>query len=412
MERIIAALVPTGQFRVDASRDLKLPVSQLKSEIERVIAHDTVRFDGCRLLTLGVRRNPVDGRIVIVPVFRMLRDGQFTALVAECNKLMARDPTWAAAQVSAVDTYPGQADIVTDAPTPDPNVVLKRAIEALRLNPSLRGAWLTVDTDDQGFPGVAARLIVFQRTLDAGRFEEQSAAINQLARSLVPSGRFRIDAANDRKLPLSSLISEMRRVMDVDPAFAGCVIASVAYVPASTDAEQQFDLLLQGRVWKKAQVERIVELCGTLLAADPAWSATRAGVSVECDRTLAVVPPEPTIAARQYSDAMHHFWAGDYAGADQRLAMASLEDPANIVYRYWRVIGGLAAGDDVVAEDRLRQTIIGFDVRPGSVEHSAVMRSIYRIQGPLRMSLVAAERRAFTEASVNASTAARKGSPR
>lgn len=400
MDRIINELVPSGDFRVDASRDLQLPVSELKSSIQRLIARDQVRFDGCRLLAVSLRRNLVDGRIVLVPRLRVQRPGQFNALVAECNRLLDRSPEWRAAEVATVDTDPGQAQIMEDAPTPDPNVVLKRVVEALRSDPALKGAWLTVDTDDQGFPGVAARLIVFRRTLDEARVAQQSAAITKLVRSLVPDGRFRIETTSDRRLPLSSLVDEMRRVIDIEPAFAGCAIESAAYVPASTDAEQRFDILLQGRVWKDAQVDRIADLCGRLLTADPVWAETRAGVSVESARTLAVVTPNPAVAAVHYSDAMHHFWAGDYAGADQRLAIASLDDPANIVFRYWRVIGGLASGDEILAQDRLRRTIVGFGIRPGSSEHIAVLRAIYRIQGPLRMALIAAERKAVTAASL------------
>jgi hypothetical protein len=407
MERIIAELVPSGQFRVDASRDLRLPVSQLKSAIDRLIAQDRIRFDSCQLLSLRLRRNPVDGRIVAIPRFRVLRAGQFTALVAECNKLMNRDSAWATAEVSAIDTDTDQADIAEEAPTPDPNLILARVVEALRSNPALQGAWLTVDTDDQGHPGIATRLIIFRRTLDASRAEQQAAAIEELVRSLVPQGRFRIDTAKDRRLPLSAVVNEMRRVMDMDPAFAGCMIDSAAYVPAGRDAEQRFDVLLKGRIWKKAQAERIVGLCGALLSRDPVWDATQAGVSVESAKTLRLVPPNPAIAATQYSDAMHHFWAGDYAGADLRLAVASLNDPDNIVYRYWRVIGGLATGDEANAKERLRRTIVGFDVRQRSPEHAEVLRTIYRIQGPLRMALIEAERQAMNEAAARASTVAK-----
>jgi hypothetical protein len=104
---------------------------------------------------------------------------------------------------------------------------------------------------------------------------------------------------------------------------------------------------------------------------------------------------------------MHHFWAGDYAGADLRLAVASLNDPDNIVYRYWRVIGGLATGDEANAKERLRRTIVGFDVRQRSPEHAEVLRTIYRIQGPLRMALIEAERQAMNEAAARASTVAK-----
>lgn len=407
MDQIIADLVPAGRFRVDASRDLHLPVSEFKSAVERLIAQDQVRFDGCRLLSVGLRRNLVDGRVVIAPRFRVQRPGQFSALVTECNRLLRRGAEWIKNEVAVVDTDPTQAIVLEDKPTPDPNFVLKRVVEALRSDPALRGAWLTLDTDDQGFPGIAARVIVFRRTLDSRRAAEQSLAITKLVTSLVPSGRFKIETSSDRSLPLSSLRDEMRRIMDLEPAFAGCAIDSLAYVPAGADADQRFEILLHGRVWRDSQIGRIADLCNKLLAADPIWAATRTTVSPESGETLVAIPPNPAMAATQYSDAMHLFWAGDYAGADRRLAIASLDDPSNIVYRYWRVIGALASGDETGAEDRLRRTIVGFGLRPGSREYVEILRAIYRIQGPLRTSLISAERRVMGEAALEAPTAHR-----
>lgn len=401
MDRVIAELVPSGQFRIDSSRDVRLPVSELKAEMERLIANDQVRFDGCQVKAMGVRRNLGDGRIIVVPRLRIRRSGQLPALVAECNKIMGRNAAWRAEQVVAVDTEAGQADLVAEPPTPDPNLVLRQALAAVREVPALQGSWLTVDTDDQGHPGVAANLIVFRRAFDSGRTREQAAAMDVLMRRLVPNGRYRVDAGRDLQLPLSSLLAEMRRVIDMDPAFAGCRVDGAAYVVQKLEAQPQFDLLLMGRIWKKRQLEAIHDLCTRLMAQDPAWQAARVGVAPESAKTLVEVTPDPRLSAFHYSDAMHRFWARDYAEADRLLALASLDDPDNLVYRYWRVLAGLAAGDEGQADERLERTIRGFGVRQQSTAHVEVLRSIYRIQGPLRLALMDAERRAMAAVTRN-----------
>lgn len=401
IDRVIAGLVPAGQYRIDTSRDLRLPFSQLKADIEQCIAADQVRFDGCRLLALEIRRNVTDGRVVVVPRLTIRRSGQLPALVAEINRIMAQQAAWRDNQVVALDNLPDQYQLQAELPTPDPNEVLDRVLEAIRTVPELHGSWLTVDTDDQGHPGVAAKLIVFRRAFDAGRVGQQSAAMDRLMRQLVPNGRYRVDTTKDLRLPLSKLLSDLRRIFDIEPAFAGCAIDSAFYVVPRKEAEPRFDLLLAGRVWKAEQVEAIHDLCARLMSRDPAWQAAGVGVSPQCAETLAVVSPNPARAAFHYSDAMHHFWARDYGNADRLLAAASLDDPSNLVYRYWRVLGGLASGDEVQAEERLQRTIAGFNVRQHSREYVEVLRAIYRIQGPLRMALLAAERRAMRAATLH-----------
>jgi hypothetical protein len=101
------------------------------------------------------------------------------------------------------------------------------------------------------------------------------------------------------------------------------------------------------------------------------------------------------MAAHYFSEGMHRFWRGDYKGADDALALATLEWPDNVVYRYWRVLAELASGDDSAGERRLAKTIAGFRVQRNSMAHVEVMRSIYRVQGPLRYSLMRAEDKAM-----------------
>jgi hypothetical protein len=95
---------------------------------------------------------------------------------------------------------------------------------------------------------------------------------------------------------------------------------------------------------------------------------------------------------------MHHFWKREYGEADRLLALACIEDPDNVTYRYWRAIGDFERGDEALAETRILNTVIGYDLKMNSRRYNEVLKSIYRIQGPVRHKLIAAERKAMIAA--------------
>jgi hypothetical protein len=217
--------------------------------------------------------------------------------------------------------------------------------------------------------------------------------MNSLIRRLVPSGRFRFDTARDVMLPLTALLQEINRITDLDPAFAGCIVSSASY-RFNTDDDRWY-LVPRGRLWKAEQNALVVDLCKRVMKSQPEWGKQGVGVFENATGELDIDRPNPAVAAHYFSNAMHMFWQGDYRGADDTLALASLDAPDNVVYRYWRVIAELAEGNQKLAEERLRRTISGFDVQRHSLAHLEVMRSIYRIQGPLRLALIRAEDKAM-----------------
>ena len=81
------------------------------------------------------------------------------------------------------------------------------------------------------------------------------------------------------------------------------------------------------------------------MADSPVWEAADVQLHTADNESFATVSESPVQGAMYYSQAMHPFWKGDYASADQLLSLASIEDPQNVLYRYWRVIGELARGD-------------------------------------------------------------------
>ncbi len=392
MDALMRRLVPSGRYRVDTARDRRLPYSDLMDALRAIVAKD-VRFTGCKVLGGTYRFNTDGGTLDFLPRFQVARDGQFTALMGECRRIMKGDPVWSEVTVSESEEDKGQKVLVPEPPEPDVNDLFAKIQQAIRDEPSLQGSWMDVRVDDQDHPDIAPKIYIFRRSFDGERMTAQSAAMDKLMRRLVPSGRFRVDAAKDVRLPLSQLISRIQQEIDIEPRFAGCSLSTGTY--AFNDDDDSFDLVLHGRVWKEKQTDLIANLCRSLMKEDPSWDAADVHLLTGDRDELAVVPESPTTGARYYSEAMHHFWKMDYDASDRLLALASTEDPLNVVYRYWRVIGDLAEGDQGLAESRLQKTMDSFGVWANSRQHVAVMREIYRIQGPLRQALIEAERKAM-----------------
>ena len=388
MDRIMSGLVPDNRFRVDASADRVFPYSAVSSYLRKLVRSD-VRFPGCEFLDGRLRVNPTSDDLEFVPRFRVARDGQYDALADATREFLSRRPE--TSTVIVRDDGEKQKVLVAERPDPELNKVFAELQQATRQQQELHGAAIDVEIDDQGHPGVAPKIYVFKRTLDSGRVDELLAAVDTLTRQVVPSGRIRFDTNSERTLPVSGLLYQLRLAVDVDPRFAGCAIShlSLAY---SADGNQ-IDVVIHGRVWKSHQIELLADLARRLMRQDLAWEAASAVVQTANRDDLSVILPAPDLAARYYGEAMKLFYAHNYESADKLLALASTEDPRNVVYRYWRVLGLMARGDESSAEDRLAKTIQGFGIRPQSHDHLAVMRAIYRVQGPLRHDLINMENR-------------------
>jgi hypothetical protein len=392
MDALIRRLVPSGRFRVDAARDVQLPYDRLFASVREAISSQP-RFDGCELID-GKYSGKHDGPPMLVPLFRVARKGQCTALLGECRKLMAGEPAWAAANIDLdVSGAEQQMRLVPEAMGPDENDLVRAIAAAIHEDPELRGSWVDVRLDDQGHPGVAPIIYVFNRVFDESRVGPQSVAMDALIRRLVPSGRHRVDKSRDVMLPLTPLLRDINRIMDLDPAFAGCFLSSASYRFSTVD--DRWHLVPRGGIWQEKQEQLVLDLCERVMQSQSQWARRDIGGIADGEGELVVVKRNPAVAAGYFARAMHQFWQGDYRGASQALALASLEAPDNLEYRYWRAIAELAQGDQGLAEERLRLTVARFDVKRQTRAHHEIRQSIYRIQGPLRLALIRAEDKAM-----------------
>jgi hypothetical protein len=387
LDQLVRELVPATQFRYEEATEFRVPYDELTQKLNALIRED-IRFPGCKLLGIGYRVNPDDASALeLVPRFQVAREGQFDALMDECRR-MVNSPAWQGVAVFDGNLAAQQA-LVPEAAEPELNQLFRNVLLALQHTPELEGAWLDVEIDDQGYPDVAPKIYVFRRGLDGRRKSLQMRAMEKLAAEFIPTGRFRFDVERDQTLPLSDLLDTLRTEVDIDPEFAGCSVFGANYQYNADD--ESFDLVLTGRVWMPRQADAIAALCRQLMAQSTSWEAAGVQLNTADEGNFTITQGSPEQAAIAYAEAMRYFWKGNYESADEWLSIASIEDPRRLIYRYWRIIGELAVGKQAAAERRLEKTMNGFEVRPYTRAYVDVLRTIYRVQGPLRQRLVAAE---------------------
>ena len=410
LEALIRRFVPAYRYRVDVSGDVLLPYSRMTAAVRDAIRRDP-KFVGCEFLGGFYTEAEIDESLGWAPRFLVVEEfdpadkdrkglrnpeRQFEALVAECRTLLAAEPRWNQAGISVIDNLPKeskQQQVRRELAGPTKEDVNRRIAVAIKDEPALRGAWLEVQLDDQGAPEVAPTIYAFNRGFDASRVGPHAAALDSLMARLVPSGRRRIDSTKDVMLPLTGLIQDVNEQADLDPAYAGCLVSAAFYVRSPDDRSWQ--LVPEGRLWRANQAQPLHDLVRDTMAAETAWAVNAVGMSAKASGELELVAPNPGYAAHNFSEAMKRFWSGDYRGASDELRLASLDWPDNLVYRYWRVLAELADGDQSSGEARLARTIAGFGLQRHSRAHLEVLRSIYRVQGPLRYALMRAEDKAM-----------------
>ncbi|HVC94534.1 MAG TPA: hypothetical protein VND64_12625 [Pirellulales bacterium] len=287
----------------------------------------------------------------------------------------------------------------------DVNQIETRITQAVQGNPKLAGAWLFV-TADGGDPA-ATRKLTFHCVLDRCRAAQQGRELERLIRTWLPEGTYWLDTTRDQEFPYSELIAELQIRVETDPLLGGCSITGGYYAPDTGEADK-LDLVLRGRIAKESQTVEIERLCGHLMRGDAAWlkppadggespAETALAISPKSSE-LSVVEPSDALGRAYYADGLNAFWKRHYAQAACSFRLAALESPRKLVYYYWWTLADLAGGDADTAGRRMRMVAKRFreaDFDRQSTEYRDVVRSLERVQGPLRRALLELESRAL-----------------
>ncbi|HEV3020918.1 MAG TPA: hypothetical protein VGX76_00565 [Pirellulales bacterium] len=290
----------------------------------------------------------------------------------------------------------------------DVNLLDRRIAEAVASKPNLAGAWLYVGVDDGGETRGAVPRFTFRRALDQARAAEQRRELDRLIKSWLPHGDFEVDEKSDREFPFTQFLAELQIRIESDPRLGGCAIADGYYAPDPNEADK-LNLVLRGRIAKEEHTVVIEGLCGRLMRSDPAWFKTPSGESDEplTEASLAISPktselkvvePSESHGRAFYADGLNAFRRRQYTEAAGAFRQAVLESPRKLVYYYWWTLADLAAGDEQTAARRMRTAVKRFreaDFDRQSTEYRDVVRSLERVQGPLRRTLLELESKAL-----------------
>lgn len=397
---IFKKLLPENKFRVDLVNEKLVPYSELKSQLEELLVED-VRFEECMYRAAEFSMNIDSGAFNFAPFLEVVRPLQFDEFIKECNRIFEKSPeVWSDFNVRDLD--PEQMIIVPGLFEPDVNEVFAEIRTAFKNTTGLRGAWLDVEIDNQGYPDIAPKIYCFKRILSDQNSSVQSKLIDSLVRRLIKSGRYRIEQQNDLVVPFESLVSRLKSEIDISPEYRGCWIQDARF---KWQENSDLPVLeLKGRVWKAEQAAKILNLCDKVMAQSARWRDS--GLTIEQDpQGLAVLYGSEADEITYYSYALESFWKRDYQQADYYFALANLEDPQNYLYGYWRVIAEIASNETSRAEKRLQLLTDYYQIVKGSREYSKVLKEIWRIQGPLRAALLESEKKIFLERAFSARTA-------
>lgn len=289
----------------------------------------------------------------------------------------------------------------------DLNVLDQEFAAAARDNPKLQGAWIDVEYEpnaDEALPGK----FTVRRVLDASRAAPQRTEIDRLLRAWLPGGNYQLMPRADRIYPLARLLADLELAIETDPTLSGCQITG-GYYAADPNEPGALNLVLRGRMSREDQDVSIEGLCGRLMRRDPAWVKPGAGKRGEegANVPLAIAPKTTEMTVVEPSDAngrwfyaagLRQFWKLDYARAAGSFHQATLESPRTLQYHYWWILSDLGQGKNQLARRRMDMVVRRFreeDFDHQSPEYRLVVRSLERVQGPLRQALQRLETRAL-----------------
>lgn len=290
----------------------------------------------------------------------------------------------------------------------DINVLDREIARTMRDAARLHGAWLYVEraaTADPDSPGKLA----FRRVLDRSRAEAQRTDLAGLIAAWAPQGGYEVLAQQDLMLPFSELMAELQLAVETEPRLGGCMVSG-GYYEADKSEPGKLNLVLQGRIAKEGQDVDIEALCGRIMRAHPAWVKRGGEPAAEGaadfipllitpnSAELKVVEPSEANGRWFYGAGLRHFWRNDYPRAARAFGQAVLESPGKLQYCYWRILSDLALGDRNLARRRMQMAVQRFrdaDFDRQAPEYVAVVRSLERVQGPLRRQLLKLETEAL-----------------
>lgn len=279
--------------------------------------------------------------------------------------------------------------------------VLRRATETVVKHVAggaLQGAWLQID----GRGGIYDVLPL----LDESQVEKQVGAVERVLaeiREQNPSAKFTLREPQLR--PVTELIASLQHDLEASMDFPGVNITAAVFTVQDQDSENlDVVMSLQGRISTEQQREAIRKRGVAWMARHPFWGRRQPGEAKarEYERAyidtghLKKLQQSSLYSSRLFSRAIHLFRSGDVAAARDHFRASMVESSDAVTRHYWLILCELQLGQLDRARNLLRVPMNR--IRDGKLSYEVVLRSLERVQGPLRWKLIAMENAILLEA--------------
>jgi hypothetical protein len=272
--------------------------------------------------------------------------------------------------------------------------VLRRATEIVVKHVAdgdLQGAWLQIDGRGGTYDVVPL--------LDKSQVEKQVAAVERVFAEIKEqnsSAKFTLREPELR--PVTELIASLQHELEASMDFPGVNITAAVFT-IQDQASENLDVVmsLQGRISTEKQREEIRKFGVALMAKHTFWGRRQPGQAKAREYERAYVDlsqlkklrQSALFSSRMFSRGMQLFRNGDVDAAREHFRASMVESSDAVTRHYWLILCELQLGKTDRARNLLRVPLNR--IRDGKLSYDVVLRSLERVQGPLRWKLIAME---------------------
>ena len=252
--------------------------------------------------------------------------------------------------------------------------------DAMTTKLELHGAWADLVRNEDG--SFRVEMLVDS---EPDTSKAQQAAIDAIVKKYLTSTQYTTQVI---QLPFRELLTQLQDAIELQPLFGGAAVEDAYYVPGP---DETLFVNLIGRVANDEQRTEMITACNELLRRlfGPLTERVQlAKADPPQDRFTGVrlVEPSEQMAAYVYDLGVAAFVRREYSQAYCYFTRARLDAPLVVELQYWRIVALIGIGNDeraaLLLEDIIERTGLG---GPGFTD---ILRSLERVQGPIRQRLV------------------------
>ena len=196
------------------------------------------------------------------------------------------------------------------------------------------------------------------------------------------------------QVPLAELLRQVNLTIESSPQLNGCDISGAEMVLKRMGGEVKYTLAFAGQVAEARQLPLMSSAVNRLMTPHAFWGKQlERGDFVTLFDQLNEVPTSTYAGKQYYGQALTEYRKGNYVDATALFGGAVTATPANLAWRYWRVVALLQQGDEAAALDHMRSIVARGESHRA---RSEIATALERVQGSVRQQLIKLEDQAMT----------------